>query len=215
MDHNGVEMKFQMVVKDHFTKLTWLRPIKSKESIHVKWELEHLYCEWGFPMIHQTDNGTEFVSNLVNQLFEEHPMAYSVTRAPYHPQTQGSVERTNQEVKKIISKMIIEEKSRLGLDSNPSWVKMIPRATSALNNSCSYGHGNLTPYEHVFGLNFDCPYVKISSEHRNKVKTVDDLSNYSSKHEGLAEELRSQGFDIDRVKKKKQEVNARKGKGMY
>ena len=71
--------------------------------------------------------------------------------------------------------------------------------TSALNNSCSYGNGKVTPYEHVFGLDFDCPYIDIANEHKDKVVIVSDLANYSSKHDGLREDLKSQGFDIDVV----------------
>ena len=75
--------------------------------------------------------------------------------------------------------------------------------TSALNNSCSYANGKVTLYEYVFGLDFDCPYIDIANEHKDKVVTVSDLSNYSSKHDGLREDLKSQGFDIDVVMKSK------------
>ena len=103
-------MKYILAVKDHFTKFTWLRAIKSKEAVHVRVELEHLYCEWGFPFIHQTDNGTEFVANIVTKLFKSHPLCYAVTGKPYCPQEQGSIERMNQEIKKIIAKLTLQKR---------------------------------------------------------------------------------------------------------
>ena len=55
-DHIEVIMKYLLEVKYHFTKFTWLRAIKIKEANHVRAELEHLYCEWRFPLIHQIDH---------------------------------------------------------------------------------------------------------------------------------------------------------------
>ena len=42
-DQNDVEMKWLMVVKDHFTKLVYLRALPSKHAVNVSRELEHLF----------------------------------------------------------------------------------------------------------------------------------------------------------------------------
>ena len=58
-------------------------------------ELIKLYTEWGFPMIHHTDNGNEFIAEIVQEILDQHPMVCSVTGQPRNPQEQGSVERQN------------------------------------------------------------------------------------------------------------------------
>ena len=44
-NHYGVSMSYLMVIKDHFTKFTWLRPIPRKEGKLVATELRLLFHE--------------------------------------------------------------------------------------------------------------------------------------------------------------------------
>ena len=55
------EFTFIMHCKDHFTKFSWLFPLKSKEAIGVAINLKQLFYTFGPPKILQSDNGKEFV----------------------------------------------------------------------------------------------------------------------------------------------------------
>ena len=52
--------------------------------------------------------------NIVTELLNNHPLSFAVTGQPNKPSDQGSIERTNQEVKKVISKFVLEEKLKGG-----------------------------------------------------------------------------------------------------
>ena len=204
VDHNGNEMKWLLVVKDHFTKFTWLRPIKKKEAPYVRAELIKLYTEWGFPMIHHTDNGNELFADIVQEILDQHPMVCSVTGQPRKPQEQGSVERQNREIKKILSKAALSEKLQGVLD--PSWIDLLPKVTIALNCTTSYGNNGITPYRHVFNVDYDCPVIDIEPSDRKQVKTVTDLAAYCEENEKMKSFLKEQGYDIDKVLQSKNQT---------
>ena len=69
-DHFRVIMKWLMVIKDHFTKYVWLRPIPKKEGELVAAELRILFHDVGFPLIFHTDNGSEFMNETVFNLLK-------------------------------------------------------------------------------------------------------------------------------------------------
>ena len=54
----------------------------------------------GPPLILQHDNGREFVNNVIARLKNLWLDIVIVRGRPRHPQTQGSVERANQDVEK-------------------------------------------------------------------------------------------------------------------
>ena len=46
--------------QDHLTKFCHLRPLKSKEAKEVARNLFEIFCQFGAPVILQSDNGKEF-----------------------------------------------------------------------------------------------------------------------------------------------------------
>jgi hypothetical protein len=56
--------------------------------------LEEIFCRYGFPEVLTTDQGTEFVNRVVDGLNELLSIRH-LHSTPYHPQANGSVERTN------------------------------------------------------------------------------------------------------------------------
>ena len=53
----GVICRWLLVVKDHFTRLSYLVPIPRKEAKFVAHELYHIFGLLGYPLILQSDNG--------------------------------------------------------------------------------------------------------------------------------------------------------------
>ncbi|CAM4931113.1 unnamed protein product [Rotaria socialis] len=125
MKHDG--FNFIVHAKDHFTKFSWLFALPSKEAHHVTLHLRNIFYTFGPP---KSDNGKEFVANIILNLKLNWPDLIIINGRPRHPQSQGLVERANAVVQKMLGK----------------WLKT--------NKSLDWPQGLVqkkTPYEMVFG----------------------------------------------------------------
>lgn len=96
------EFKWLMNYQDHATKFLYLRPLKTKEACGVALELVKVFLEAGAPNILQSDNGREFVAEVIVEMVKLWPECKIVHARPRHPESQGSVERSNQDVENIL-----------------------------------------------------------------------------------------------------------------
>ncbi|XP_045450666.1 uncharacterized protein LOC123659494 [Melitaea cinxia] len=78
-----------MVYQDHLTKFVLLRVLQCKRAAEVAYHLNDIFLTIGAPCILQSDNGREFVNNVISELAR-------------HSQSQGSVERANQDIENTI-----------------------------------------------------------------------------------------------------------------
>ena len=197
-DHNNVIMLYIITIKDHCTGHIWLRPIRQKEAKLVATELKILFYEIGFPLIFHTDNGTEFMAE-VYRLIKEAPITYSVHGRPRMPSDQGSVERGNREIRSAISHAIYAEFERSG--NTLTWVDVLPEVQSSLNASSSHAKRGLTPYRHVFGMNFGCP-LEIDHNDFPSLLTPSDLCGIVNQDE-FSQKLERIGYDVRRMHEQK------------
>ena len=127
----------------------------------------------GYPLVFQTDNGTEFTAEVVLNLVREwNPCCKTVTGRRRTPRDQGSVERANASIKSVIAKLEQQERNRGNPD--PNWVRLTPAAMSAINCSIVDGLGQQSAYSHVFGMEFTIPLLAPPSQ-VHKARTVEDL----------------------------------------
>ena len=100
----GVEGKephhrYILLVVDHFTKFVWGKSFPTKHAAPVaEWLYTTIYCNEMRPEAVLSDNGGEFINDIlkeVNRLMN----VKTTTGRPYHPQTQGVVERMNKTIK--------------------------------------------------------------------------------------------------------------------
>lgn len=96
------EFRFIMVYQDHLTKFVQLRALKSKTAEEVANNILDIFCIFGAPVILQSDNGREFVNKIINDLKIMWPMLKIVHGKPRHSQSQGSVERANQDIQNML-----------------------------------------------------------------------------------------------------------------
>jgi len=88
--------------QDHFMKFLVLRPLKSKRASEVAYNLTDIFTLIGVPCILQSDSGQEFVALVVYKLKRMWPHLRIVHRRVRHPQSQGSVKQSNQDVKQML-----------------------------------------------------------------------------------------------------------------
>lgn len=104
-----------LIVIDHFTKRVWYSVGTTKESKYVVNLLETIANELTLQglgtkpfKIVQSDNGKEFVAQDVVDTILKYG-GTPVNSMPYHPQTNGAVERFNQTIKSLIVKRLLEQ----------------------------------------------------------------------------------------------------------
>ena len=195
-DMDGIVRRWVLVVKDHFTKLAWCRALHRKTAKLVKNELVKLMNEVGWPLIFHTDNGSEFCAKVITEIIKDHPFICSVTGRTRVPSDQGSVERLNQEIKRLIDSIIKEH--RMKGDDKFSWLDALPYVTEAINKTYGFGVGGLSPYTHVYGVDYKCPVgPAIPEAEKKQIRTVSDLAEYSKFHD-MGPLLKSAGCNIDR-----------------
>ncbi|XP_037776955.1 KRAB-A domain-containing protein 2-like [Penaeus monodon] len=66
-----------------------------KRAAEVAFQLVDIFLLMGTPAVLQGDNGSEFTPRVIIKLKEIWPSLTMVHGKPYHPQSQGSVERAN------------------------------------------------------------------------------------------------------------------------
>ena len=106
-----------------------------------QWFLEHIICQFGPPSSVMADNGKEFEAEFSDLLRN-----YGITRQrnkPYHPQSNGLIERFNRTIQDMIFK--------LALEHSVLWSHIVPYAAHAYR--CAYQESiGCSPFEYVYGI---------------------------------------------------------------
>ena len=84
---------------EYLTKFHVIRPLQRKTATEVANQLLLIFLDFGAPHILQSDNGREFTGQVIHELSTLWPELILVNGRPRHPQSQGSVERSNGDMK--------------------------------------------------------------------------------------------------------------------
>ncbi|XP_068229782.1 KRAB-A domain-containing protein 2-like [Palaemon carinicauda] len=137
--------KWIMVYQDHLTKFCVLRPLTSKRAAEVAFQLADIFLLLGAPVILQSDNGSEFTAQIITELRSLWLELSIVHGKPRHPQSQGSVERANGDIKDMIVAWMADNNST----DWPTGIKFVQFS----KNSAYHGGINRSPYVAMFGVN--------------------------------------------------------------
>ena len=110
----------------------------SKEVI--KFFKKNIFTRFSTPTALLSDNGTYFYNKPIESLLNKYGVFHKIVM-PYHPQTSGQVEISNQELKSILKKMV--DRSR------KDWSMKVDNALWAYRTSYKTILGT-TPYRLVF-----------------------------------------------------------------
>ena len=132
--------RFTMNYQDHLTKFTILRPLKSKASEKVAYQLMDIFCTFGAPFIPQSDNGREFANKIIQNLADMWPGMRLVYGKLRHSQSQ--VERFNQDVRYMLV-------ARMSDNNTKTWSEGLRFIQSKKNRAPRSGI-KTSPYEAMF-----------------------------------------------------------------
>ena len=135
--------KWILVYQDHLTKFVILRALTSKRAAEVAHHLLDIFLLIGAPAILQSDNGSEFTALVIQELKIVWPTLVMVHGKPRHPQSQGSVERANGDIKDMLI-------AWMGDNSTADWSTGIKFVQFHKNSSLHSGIKR-APYAAMFG----------------------------------------------------------------
>src|SRR6266542_260491 len=97
--------RYIVTAMDYFTKWPIAKALKEATAKAVsKFIYQKIICEHGCPEVLQSDRGTHFVNRIIEDLTEKFRIKYRLS-SPYHPQTNGLVERFNQTLCEKLAKL--------------------------------------------------------------------------------------------------------------
>jgi hypothetical protein len=163
------QFKWIMVYQCHLTKFIILRPLTSKRAGEVAFQLLDIFLLFGAPVILQSDNGTEFTAQVITELKQLWPQLVMVHGKPRHPQSQGSVERANSDIKDILVAWMS--------DNNTQDWSIGLKFVQQQKNGAHHAGINRTPFKAMFG---EDPKVgltssSLSSDMLARLQSEDDL----------------------------------------
>jgi hypothetical protein len=129
-----------MVMVDIFSRFCVIRAIPDKTAVTVAKEVIKVFCDFGFPKILQSDNGTEFVNQILQHVVKHCGIDHRLT-LPYNPRANGVAEKWVGTVKRTLVKQLEGNKA--------DWEKYLPAVQLAIN--CKYAsiHGS-RPFSIMF-----------------------------------------------------------------
>ena len=116
-------------------------PMRKITASSVVKALTKFFSTFGLPRVIQTDQGTNFKSNLFKQVLTTLKVHHAVS-SPYHPESQGALERWHQTLKSMLRKYCLE--------TAKSWDEGIPFVVFAAREAVQESLG-FSPAALVFG----------------------------------------------------------------
>ena len=134
--------KYVVVATDYFTHYTEAVPIPEKSAALVaSFMNRYILKRHGAPKMIQSDQGKEFCNEVVKKCLEKTNTKH-VKSSPYHPMSNGLVERTNQTITAKVAKLSLEHKT--------DWDDHVQTAVFGYNISPQKLLG-VSPFEALYG----------------------------------------------------------------
>ena len=160
-----------MVYQDHLTKFIVLRPLTSKRAAEVAYQLLDIFLLFGAPQILQSDNGSEFTAQVIEELKLLWPSLIMVHGKPRHPQSQGSVERANADIKDMLTAWLADNETT-------DWTVGL-KFVQFYKNSSFHSGIKRTPFAALFGSDAKIGLTTSSLPHEiiSRLEKEEDLLN--------------------------------------
>ena len=141
----GQESKYLLVMKDDLSHWVNLVPVARARAVNVVTAVIKWSSLLGIPQIIVTDQGAHFKNELVKELGRAMRLQHKFT-FPYSPWSNGTVERVNKEIIRLLRSFCGEFRVR-----PERWVDVLPLVQYALNTTKYQSLGGVSPAEIVTG----------------------------------------------------------------
>ena len=119
----------------------------------VKFIKKNIFSRFGVPRILISDGGSHFCNTQLQKVLGQYHVNHRVA-SPYHPQTNGQVEVSNRELKKILEKIVASTRK--------DWSSKLEDALWAYRTAYKTPIG-LSPFQLVYGKSCHLP---VEMEHK-------------------------------------------------
>ena len=164
--------RFILVVSDYFTRWPEAYAIVNHEATTVAQKLiEEWVSRYGIMQNLHSDQGREFESKVFQSMCRM--LGVNKTRTtPYHPQSDGMVERYNRTLKDMLSKVIA--------DNQNDWDEWLPHVLLAYRTAVHSSTG-VTPHRMLFGREARIPVDILVEEIPSTAETTTNVPTYVQK----------------------------------
>ncbi|GKB54224.1 reverse transcriptase domain-containing protein [Tanacetum coccineum] len=145
--------KYILVAVDYLSKWVEAKALPTNDARVVVKFLKSLFARFGTPRAIISDRGTHFCNDKFAKVMSKYGVTHRLATA-YHPQTSGQVEVSNRGLKRILERMVGENRA--------SWSDRLDDALWAFCTAYKTPIG-CTPYKLVYGKSYHLP---IELEHR-------------------------------------------------
>ena len=180
--------EYLLTIMDRMSKYPEAIPLRSIKSVKVVEALIGFFTKFGLPRVLQSDCGSNFVSKYFGDKMKELRINH-VTSSPYHPESQGQVERFHQTLKSMIKKYCLAHGSE--------WDKEIPYLLFSFRSAPSEIL-NYSPFQLVFGHNVRGPLEVVRECWEGEKAKVNLLDYVTGFHEKM---LKAWKYSLDNLKK--------------
>ena len=141
LDKSRAGHKYILVTCDYATRYPEAFPLRNTKSRQVANSLIQLFSRVGIPREIITDQGTNFNSGFMRQVYSLLGIR-GIRTTPYHPQTDGMVERFNQTLKAMLRKYVS--------DTVDNWDQWLPYLLFAYREVPQVSTG-YSPFKLLYG----------------------------------------------------------------
>ncbi|XP_033741736.1 uncharacterized protein LOC117328321 [Pecten maximus] len=133
--------RFILTITDDATRYPEAFALKNVDAQTIADTLVELFSRVGVPRVILTDQGTNFTSKMIQELYRVMGIK-GITTTPYHPQANGKVERFNTTLKAVLKKLCTS--------NNEAWDELVPYALFAYRE-VPHEETGFSPFEMLYG----------------------------------------------------------------
>nr|GEW89974.1 reverse transcriptase domain-containing protein [Tanacetum cinerariifolium] len=153
IDPSSKGNKYILVVVDYLSKWVEAKALPTNDARVVVNFLKSLFSRFGTPKAIISNRGTHFCNDQFSRVMAKYGVTHRLSTA-YHPQTSGQVEVTNRGLKRILEKMMGENRA--------SWSDKLEDALWAFRTAYKTSIG-CTPYRLVYGKACHLPILGVKA----------------------------------------------------